>query len=60
MFTDLNLERECLGCLDSLREIVGNHRRKQRQVDIDDGAVVWLCANDKCGSCKLGIVCITR
>lgn len=55
MFTDLNLERECLDCLDSLREIVGNHRRKQREVDVDDGAVVWLCANDKCGSCKLGI-----
>ncbi|KAE8540956.1 hypothetical protein D1P53_002309 [Cryptococcus gattii VGV] len=43
-------QRECLGCLDSLREIVGNHRRKQREFDVDDGSVVWLCANDKCGS----------
>lgn len=56
LFTDLNLERECLGCLDSLGEMVGNHRRKQRKVDVDDGAVVWLCANERCGSCKLGII----
>ncbi|WVQ87216.1 hypothetical protein IAS59_000939 [Cryptococcus gattii] len=43
-------QRECLGCLDSLGEMVGNHRRRLRKVDVDDGAVVWLCANDKCGS----------
>lgn len=36
--------------------MVGNHRRKQRKVDVDDGAVVWLCANERCGSCKLGII----
>lgn len=36
--------------------MVGNHRGKQRQVDVDDGAVVWLCANERCGSCKSGII----
>lgn len=60
MITDMALDKECLSCLDSLREVVGSHRIKHRGIDVDDGAGIWLCANDECGNCKLGMKCISN
>lgn len=59
MFTYMDLGKECLSCLDSLREAVESHRMNQREVDVDEGASIWLCANDECGSCKSGIISIS-
>lgn len=39
----MGLGKECLSCLDSLREAVESHRMNQREVDVDEGASVWLC-----------------